>query len=78
MLVLQRKTGQSFVIGDDIKILVLETTADRVKIAIEAPKEIPIIRSELLDAIDTNKEASKANQNSISSLSEVLKKNKKN
>lgn len=78
MLVLQRKTGQSFVIGDDIKVLVLETTADRVKIAIEAPKEIPIIRSELLDAIDTNKEASKASQNSISSLSEVLKKNKKN
>lgn len=57
MLILQRKKNQSIVIGDDIKITVLDVGSDNVKIAIEAPKSISIARSELLEAADANKEA---------------------
>jgi carbon storage regulator len=58
MLVLSRKKGESLIIGDDIKIKILECDNDRVSIGIEAPKEIPIIRGELYeDTAKTNIEA---------------------
>lgn len=50
MLILQRKTGESICIGDDIRITVTDTSGDKVKLAIEAPKCIPIAREELVEA----------------------------
>ena len=57
MLVVTRKTDESLTISDNIEITVLEIGKDRVKIGISAPK---IIRNELRDAQDMNKESSQA------------------
>jgi carbon storage regulator len=51
MLVLARKVGQSIVINDNITILVIEVRGDQVRLGIEAPRSIPVHRSELLEQI---------------------------
>lgn len=51
MLVLARKVGQSIVINDNIKILVIEVRGDQVRLGIEAPREILVHRTELLEQI---------------------------
>ncbi len=50
MLVLSRTKGERIIIGDNITITVLETRGDRVRLGIEAPREIPVHREELLAA----------------------------
>ena len=50
-LVLSRKRNESILIGDDIVITVAEIRADRVRLAITAPKETPVHRQEVYDAI---------------------------
>lgn len=57
MLILQRRAGESLVIGEDITVSVLSIDGGRVSLAITAPGSIPILRSELLSAADTNREA---------------------
>ncbi|MCL1982297.1 MAG: carbon storage regulator CsrA [Clostridiales bacterium] len=57
MLVLSRKVKQSFLLGDGIEITVLEISGDKVKIAIEAPKEVPILRKELAETKQANLDA---------------------
>ncbi len=47
MLVITRKTGEGLVIGGNIKITVAEIAGDRVKLGIEAPENVKIIRNEL-------------------------------
>lgn len=55
MLVLTRRVGESFTIGDDITVTVLESRDRRMRIGIEAPPEVYIKRSELIN--DQKKEA---------------------
>lgn len=50
MLVLLRRSGESIVIGEDIEITVVEVQGDKVKVGISAPKQIPVLRKELLEA----------------------------
>ena len=57
MLILQRKKGESIVVGSDIIISVSDVGADWVKLAIDAPAEIKVLRSELLEAARVNQEA---------------------
>ena len=47
MLVVSRKSGESILIGDGIKITVSEVSKDKVKLGIEAPSDVKIIREEL-------------------------------
>lgn len=47
MLVLSRRVGESVVIDENITVTVVKSTGNRIKIAIEAPPEVPIKRSEL-------------------------------
>ncbi len=47
MLVLSRKPGESIVIANDIKVTVLEVIGNRIRLGIEAPKNVPIVRAEL-------------------------------
>lgn len=57
MLILQRKKGQSLSINDNITLTVVDMGTDWVKLAIDAPKEIPILRSELKEAALENQKA---------------------
>ena len=54
MLVLSRKKNESIVINDDITIVVVEIRGDKVRLGVEAPKEIPVHRREVYDAIKRN------------------------
>lgn len=57
MLILQRRKGEAVQIGDNITVTVTEIGTDRVRLAIDAPRETPIKRTELLEAAHMNREA---------------------
>ena len=57
MMMVRRKTGESLILGDDIKITVVESNSDGVRLAIDAPKEVSILREELVEAMRANEEA---------------------
>lgn len=77
MLVIKRKETESILIGDDIEIIISEILSDKVKICINAPKEIKITRKELAETCEFNITASKkANKEIINNLKLKLK-NKK-
>ena len=54
MLILQRKSGESLFIGDSIEITVMSVDSGRVRLAIDAPRDFSILRSELKSAMRTN------------------------
>ena len=51
MLVLSRKRNESVVINENIVVTVVEVRGDRVRLGIQAPRDVPIHRSEILAAI---------------------------
>lgn len=57
MLILSRKVGQSLYIGDGIEITITELSGDKVKIGINAPKEVQILRKELRQTVEQNQQA---------------------
>ncbi|OGO77292.1 MAG: carbon storage regulator, partial [Clostridiales bacterium GWB2_37_7] len=60
MLVLSRKKNESILIGDDIEIVVVEISEDKVKLGISAPKTMKIYRKELLQEIEAENKKSAA------------------
>ncbi len=56
MLVLSRKIGEVICIGDDIKIQIIEIRRGQIKIGIEAPRDCRIIRFELIEKEQPQKE----------------------
>jgi carbon storage regulator len=59
MLILSRKEGESIVIGENITLKIVSAEKGIVKLGIEAPSDVTILRSELLDAVeDANRRAS--------------------
>ncbi|HZZ73664.1 MAG TPA: carbon storage regulator CsrA [Pirellulales bacterium] len=54
MLVLSRKKNESIIINDQITIVVVEIRGDKVRLGVEAPKEVPVHRREVYDAIRRN------------------------
>jgi carbon storage regulator len=78
MLVISRKVGESLVISDNIKITVVSLSNDKVTIGIEAPKDIKIIREELIETIEANKASSERIEQSGYEGIAALLKNKKN
>ena len=51
MLVLTRKTNESIIIGEDIVLTVIEIRRDKVRLGIKAPREVPVHRREIYEAI---------------------------
>ena len=72
MLILRRKKNESILIGDNIRLTVIETAADGVRIAIDAPKHISILREELSHAEEENRSAVAKEHNAIFSLQSGL------
>lgn len=71
MLILQRKKGQSLSINNTTTITVAEVGPDWVKLAIDAPKDVLVLRTELLEAVEENKAAAKSV--SLNVLNQFLK-----
>ena len=74
MLVLTRKLNESIVIGDDIVIKILSSDKGIVKLGIEAPREVSIIRSELLEDVKESNIASSKDidENTLNKLSQLI------
>lgn len=73
MLVLTRKTGEGIIIGDDIKITVVELKGGGVRIGIDAPREMKIHRQEVFDRIkQENREATQWDLDKLNELSSIL------
>jgi carbon storage regulator len=51
MLVLSRKINQAIMIGDNVRIVIVAVERDQVKVGIEAPRDIPVHRSEVYEEI---------------------------
>ena len=72
MLILARKIGESIKIGDNISIEIISVAGNTVKIGIEAPKEVGILRKELYDLVkNENIGASAINLGDLSELKKL-------
>ena len=60
MLVMTRKRNESVVLNNDIVLTVVEIRGDKVRLGIVAPKEVPVHRQEVYDAIHGAKEQAEA------------------
>ncbi len=75
MLVLTRKVGQGVLIGDDVRVTVLECQDGRIRIGIDAPKDCKIYRQEVYERIcRENREASQWDEASLDLLNSVIPK----
>jgi carbon storage regulator len=61
MLVLSRQRDQSIMIGDDIEITIVDVRGDKVRIGINAPRQVSVHRKEVYEAIRRENEASAQN-----------------
>ena len=57
MLILSRKKGQSLVIGGNIELTVVEVSGDKVRLGINAPSDVSVLRAELKQTADQNKDS---------------------
>ncbi len=62
MLVLSRQRDESIMIGDDVEIIIVDVRGDKVRLGITAPREIPVHRREIYDAIQREKKESQKQQ----------------
>ncbi len=62
MLVLSRQRDESIMIGDDVEIIIVDVRGDKVRLGITAPKNIPVHRREIYDAIQREKGEKKESQ----------------
>ena len=72
MLVLSRQRDETIMIGDDIEVTVVDIRGDKVRLGINAPKEISVHRKEVYDAIRReNREAAKVKIEDLSGLNKL-------
>ena len=69
MLVITRKKGEAILLGDNIEITIVNVADGNVKIAIAAPREVTILRKELIKQVgEENKSAAKFNLEELEGL----------
>ncbi len=75
MLVLTRKLGESIWVGDNVEIHVLECHSGGVKLGIDAPKDVLILRSEIRDLGEANRAAAQSHTDhqKLGSLKDLFK-----
>ncbi len=73
MLILRRKKNESLLIGENIRVTILECASDGVRLAIDAPKQISILREELSEAEQINKTAITPDMGSVWMLQSLLR-----
>ncbi|MFP3982617.1 MAG: carbon storage regulator CsrA [Desulfurivibrionaceae bacterium] len=74
MLILSRKEGEALFINDDISVKILESKNGQVKLGLEAPSDVSILREEVYQRIlEENKRAARETPEDLSSLEEILK-----
>jgi len=78
MLVISRKINEKIKIGDNIEIYIISIDKNQIKLGIEAPKEVTILRGELIESIkEENKKAIKTiNIENLKNFSKVINENK--
>lgn len=59
MLILTRRVGESLMIGDDVKVEVLGSHGNQIRIGIDAPKQVPVHREEIYQRIQAEKDGDK-------------------
>ncbi|MCL2099535.1 MAG: carbon storage regulator [Oscillospiraceae bacterium] len=75
MLIISRKKNEGIIINGDIILTVADVQGDKVRIGIDAPESVKIVRKELLDTEKSNKEAAEtAVKPDIRKLTDILKK----
>ena len=75
MLVLTRRKDEAIMLGEDIKITILDIDSDRIKIGIDAPKATRILRAELKTEVsNVNREATQTNLQFLQQLSQTNEK----
>jgi len=74
MLVLSRQRDESIMIGDDVKITIVDVRGDKVRLGIEAPKHIPVHRIEIYEAIQREKREKQAQEQPEEQPQEQLEK----
>ncbi len=67
MLVLSRKKNETIVIKDDITITVVDIRGDKVRLGIDAPKDVPVHRREVYDAIKRSESPREPSQDASAS-----------
>ncbi|WP_144989370.1 carbon storage regulator CsrA [Gimesia aquarii] len=68
MLVLSRKKNEKIVIDENIVITIVEIRGDKVRLGIEAPRDVPIHRSEVYDAIQNEQNQVSTKENGTSEV----------
>lgn len=75
MLVLTRKLNESIMVGDDVKITIVDVKGDQVKLGITAPRQVAVHREEIYREIQKeNQLAALQNKPNLDSLEKMLKK----
>lgn len=79
MLVLTRKLGESIVIGNHVRVTVLDMQGKQIRLGIEAPTEVSVHRGEVYERIEAeNKAAAETMHADLSKLTQVVKTSKPN
>ena len=74
MLVLTRKSNQSIMIGDEIEVSVLSIMGEKVRIGIQAPRDIPVFRKEVYLEIQQERAKEMAGSNVRAEVDQALRK----
>lgn len=72
MLVIRRRAGESLLIGTEIEIEILEVESGQVKIGIKAPREVSVLRREIVTTAAANVRAGEAGRDRVRQLRDRL------